>query len=210
MLNSIILAFLLAFGVSSLEQKHSIQITETRAENGCNQNYSFYLPNKPYLAPGQDLKVRINVPDGTFVSYVDLYVNGVAIDRDQNYPFAWGKPYGTLPHQLREMEEGTYQVKAVIKDVCGRKHTISKQVIVKRVVVVYQPYKPLIPLVSSLQKKYPNSQILEYKYRGKSIIGVKKCGKYSKAIWFDRRGVAIGHVYTSQTKLVKKWVSRCR
>ena len=209
MLNSIILACLLTFSISALENQES-QIEHTTAMNGCNQIYSFYLPNNPYLAPGQDLKVRINVPDGTFVSFVDLYLNGVGIDRDQDYPFAWGKPYGTLPHQLREMEEGTYQVKAVIKDVCGRKHTITRQVTVKRVVAVYQPHKPLLPLVSTLQKKYPNSQILEYKYRGKSVLSVKRCGRYGKEIWFDRRGVAIKNVYTSQTKLVKKWVNRCK
>ncbi len=176
----------------------------------CNQNYAFILPNKPYMAPGQDIKVKIHVPTANYVSYIDLFVNGQQVDRIQNYPFSWGKPYGKkLPSILQDAEEGTYHIKVVIKDVCGRKHTLSRQVIVKRVVAVYQPYKPLLPLVSTLDRKYPNSQILEYQYKNQQILGVKRCGRGNKTIWFDRRGVALRNVYHSQTKFIKKWVNRC-
>ena len=177
----------------------------------CSQNYAFILPNKPYMAPGQDIKVKINVPTANFVSYVDLFVNGQQVDRIQNYPFSWGKPYGKkLPSILQDAEEGTYQIKVVIKDVCGRKHTLTRQVIVKRVVAVYQPYKSLLPLVSTLERKYPNSQILEYRYKHQQVLGVKRCGTGNQIIWFDRRGADLRNVKHSQTKFIKKWVSRCK
>lgn len=179
--------------------------------SACNQNYAFVLPNKPYMAPGQDIKVKISVPTANFVSFVDLFVNGQQVDRIEDYPFSWGKPYGKkLPSILQNAEEGTYQIKVVIKDVCGRKHTLTRQVIVKRVVAVYQPYKPLLPLISTLERKYPHSQIIEYKYKGQQILGVKRCARGTRITWFDRKGVALSNVYQSQARFVKSWVNRCQ
>ncbi|MEM9885733.1 MAG: Ig-like domain-containing protein [Bacteroidota bacterium] len=81
--------------------------------------------SKPYhgqhFPQGTDLYVKVNASDhDDYINYVNLYINGHFVDREDNHPYEWGKPHKHNHHRLNNMQPGTYHLKARAYDNYGR------------------------------------------------------------------------------------------
>ena len=65
------------------------------------------------------------------IEYMELYCNGQKIRKESSYPYEWCKGNGNSDYQLRNMQKGTYNLKVVVKDKCGKYHEEYCKIYVK-------------------------------------------------------------------------------
>ncbi len=69
---------------------------------------------------GKDLYVRVEPKNQHHIEYMELYVNGKFVRKENTYPYEWAKGSGSADHYLRNMKSGTYKLTVRIKDKCGK------------------------------------------------------------------------------------------
>lgn len=84
--------------------------------------------NNIRINEGSSLVVKANTTDDDGVFFVELYVNGELVSRDEEAPYEWGFT-GEDP-LLREMSAGNYVLKLVTQDLTGLKAEKSINVLV--------------------------------------------------------------------------------
>ncbi|MEL6924158.1 MAG: hypothetical protein AAFO94_08930, partial [Bacteroidota bacterium] len=56
-----------------------------------------------------------------YIKYMELYVNGKQVRRESSYPYEWCKKGRNDDVYLRKLKPGTYRIKVVVYDTCGKK-----------------------------------------------------------------------------------------
>ncbi|NJL75228.1 MAG: hypothetical protein HC892_09575 [Saprospiraceae bacterium] len=107
-------------------------ITMTVGSGSANQppNLSFTAPTNNQTFPtGTNLMVETNAsdPDGT-IAHVTLYLNNVLVRQDVALPFRWE---GTTDPALRNLQAGTYTLRAVAEDNAGASKEQTIQITVQ-------------------------------------------------------------------------------
>ena len=95
--------------------------------NHCNDNggqcdYRFWYDDcqdRKEIYAGKDYYVKVNAEKHHNIKWMDLYIDGRKIRREESYPYEWGRPGTSGDHQLRNMRKGTYKLKCVVYDKCG-------------------------------------------------------------------------------------------
>lgn len=83
--------------------------------------FSFPDCNKTYAA-GRDLYVKVDTKKHQDIEYMELFVNGQFVRKENSYPYEWCVSTGNTDSCLRKMRQGTYNLKVKIKDRCGNYH----------------------------------------------------------------------------------------
>ena len=84
----------------------------------CEQNYR-YIYGQNGCQAGTDLYVKVGADNSSKVEWMELYLNGYKIRREMHAPYEWGRPNGGGDNLLRNMSQGTYQLRCKIKTKCG-------------------------------------------------------------------------------------------
>ena len=74
------------------------------------------------IPEGSDYYVKVNAQKHQDIEWMELYINGHKIRRENNAPYEWGRPNDNQDHRLRNMQKGTYRLKCVVYDKCGNYH----------------------------------------------------------------------------------------
>lgn len=74
---------------------------------------------KKAVVAGSNHKVVIGAENYHKIKWIELYINGHKIRRENNYPYEWGGN-GSNDQYLRNIQPGTYELKCVIYDECGK------------------------------------------------------------------------------------------
>lgn len=85
----------------------------------CQKDFWYKYPQcgKTYTT-GSDLYVRVDPQKYQDVKYMELWVNGHYIRKENNYPYEWAKG-SSGDNYLRNLQAGTYKLKVKMKDKCG-------------------------------------------------------------------------------------------
>lgn len=75
-----------------------------------------------YYHAGIDLYAKVYAYDHYGVDYVKLFVNGHYVRQEDHAPYEWGKPHAQNDHPLNNMQPGTYELKAVMKNNYGQEY----------------------------------------------------------------------------------------
>ena len=92
-------------------------------DNCTNCDYSAwfkYPQNGKHFSVGSDVYVKLDAQKYNYIKYVELYVNGHFVRKESNYPYEWAKGSGNGDGKLRNMQPGTYKLKARVYDRCGK------------------------------------------------------------------------------------------
>ena len=91
----------------------------------CHWNSFFKYPqNNATFNSGKDVYVRVDAQKHYDIAFMELYVNGMYVRKESNYPYEWCKGSGNSDYHLRNLKAGTYKLKTRIKDKCGKYHEI--------------------------------------------------------------------------------------
>lgn len=100
----------------------AISVTIAVADTGgtCNKNFYYETITHGHTYPaGKDIYVKVKAQYHYDIAYMDLYVNGYKVRRENQAQYEWGRPHGGGDHRLRNMKPGTYKIKCVAKTKCG-------------------------------------------------------------------------------------------
>jgi hypothetical protein len=90
----------------------------------CNKKAWFeYGKHGTKYKAGKDVYVRVKAQNSHDIEYMELYVNGRFVRRENHAAYEWGKPHSHGDHLLRNMRKGTYKLKCVVKTKCGHKYS---------------------------------------------------------------------------------------
>ena len=97
----------------------------TGGGNHCNYKADWYT--KWYQMGHNKYKLYVKVKPYKYqdIAYMDLYINGKHVRRENNYPFEWGKGGDQY---LKYLKPGYYELKCVIVTKCKTKEVIYKKV----------------------------------------------------------------------------------
>ncbi len=213
------IVLLAVYWVTMMPIRSSSDLTPILATYSCNQHISLVQPSQNIFLSGSDVYVKIATSHPNTVSFVDLYLNKEFIRRDQSYPFEWASPQNALDEELRNMPAGTYHLHAIVKDVCGKKKTISRKIMVTNATKIYR-YNPIYELswLKKINKRYHNAKISEYRKGPRTFFKVQPClGKGQTNYWFDAQGRLVGKFSSqklnqgkfSNARLIKCWADPC-
>ncbi len=122
----------------NLKQGKYILVCKVYDHCGGHQNYqtSFYVksggggecayeatfkypqPGKYYKA-GSDVYVNVDAINHQSIKYVELYVNGKLVRKENTYPYEWAKGQGNNDGYLRNLKQGKYILVCIVYDHCG-------------------------------------------------------------------------------------------
>ncbi len=89
----------------------------------CEWDFWFKYPqNNGSYDRGKDVYVRVDPKKYQDIEYMELYINGKFVRKESSYPYEWAKGSGNTDSYLRNLQPGTYKLKARIKDKCGDYH----------------------------------------------------------------------------------------
>jgi hypothetical protein len=79
-----------------------------------------YPQNGKNYNVGSNVYVKLDAEGYNKISYVELYVNGKLVRKENQYPYEWAKGGGNSDSYLRNLKAGTYKLKARVYDKCGK------------------------------------------------------------------------------------------
>ncbi len=89
----------------------------------CNKNAWYeYGKHNTHYNRGQDVYVRVKPEKQHDIEWMELYINGHKIRKENSYPYEWGRPNDNQDHQLRNMHAGRYELKCIYKTKCGKEY----------------------------------------------------------------------------------------
>lgn len=74
------------------------------------------------ISAGSDYYVKVNAEKYQDIEWMDLYVNGKKVRRENSHPYEWGRPNTSGDGLLRNLQPGNYKLKCVVYDKCGNYH----------------------------------------------------------------------------------------
>ena len=92
--------------------------------------YAYPQKGKTYYE-GDDIYVKLDFRKHHDIDWVECYINGKFIRKENSYPFEWCKRGSNGDHYLRNMRKGTYKLMCKIKTKCGDYHKYYCTIIVK-------------------------------------------------------------------------------
>lgn len=87
----------------------------------CKWTADYHFQDKKTFKAGQDVYVKVNAQNYKDIAYMQLYCNNRLIRKESQYPYEWCKGGGSSDGALRKCKKGTYRLKCVIVDKCGKK-----------------------------------------------------------------------------------------
>ena len=104
-----------------------VRANTPQAPNKCGYSVDYKYPQKgEVFYYGSDVYVRIKTSDYQRIKYIDLFINGKFVRKEINYPYEWCKGSGNSDGYLRNLNRGTYQLKARVFDKCGGVREIKR------------------------------------------------------------------------------------
>ncbi len=124
----IFLALFLNFSIN-LKGEKDVEISESFE---CTWKSWFKYPkNNSSIEENKAVYVRVDPSRYQDIAFMELYINGKFIRRENSYPFEWCKPSGFGDNYLRRLKKGTYKLKCRIKDKCGKYHELNCTIFIK-------------------------------------------------------------------------------
>lgn len=88
--------------------------------NNCYNNYYYETAKNGYRCQrGTNVYVKVGAQNIHNVEWMELYINGQKIRRENNYPYEWGKSNSNADYQLKNMRPGTYTLECKIYTKCN-------------------------------------------------------------------------------------------
>ncbi|MEM8526930.1 MAG: Ig-like domain-containing protein [Bacteroidota bacterium] len=88
---------------------------------------------------GEDLMVEVNATDDGSIQKVELYLNGTFVRTESLPPYEWGDPNQHNDPLLQNMQQGTYELRAVATDNTGKTGESTITITVGEVVMNNEP-----------------------------------------------------------------------
>jgi len=108
-------------------------------------NVSFDSPNEGDSFPvGTDLYVKVDATDDGSIQKVELYLNNTLVRAEGLPPYEWGDPNQHNDPLLQNMQQGTYELRAVATDNTGKTGEETITITVGEVVVENDPPRFLL------------------------------------------------------------------
>ncbi|MDX1940976.1 MAG: hypothetical protein SFU99_10525, partial [Saprospiraceae bacterium] len=84
-----------------------------------NEAWFKYPQNNASYDEGKDVYVKVDPKKHQDVEYMELYVNNKFVRKESQYPYEWCVGNGNSDSYLRDLPEGTYNLKCRVRTKCG-------------------------------------------------------------------------------------------
>ncbi len=86
----------------------------------CYSKTWFKAPVAGNYNAGSDMYVKVDAQNHQHIKHIELYINGQFVRKENHFPYEWAKGSGQSDAYLRNLQPGTYNLKAKIVDKCGQ------------------------------------------------------------------------------------------